>query len=274
VPDGTPAGIDQDNGNAGSGTVPGLSPLEALRSARRTLADAEARIKTLTDERNLLGREIATWDATARHAQALIEYYEARMHGKAMTGSPPLPPPTASTGSIPDVRVDRFSKIVTPVANELIELRGSAVPIEDIFAALPVEAQVALQSKGSLEDVLFRIRRTLRRNRRYAVTDEGIAFANMVPPPAVTDRAVITRLLRRRDGSIARIEMLDSTGQVLKLSPREVREALRAGRRILVPGPGDRQSTLRLAGGRFYSEIDSVENDDFFHLPEGNAEAE
>jgi hypothetical protein len=263
-------------GTGGPGVSPGLSSLEALRSARRTLADAEARIRALMDERTWVEREIATWTQIADRMGGLVAYYEARLNQPALLDALPAPS-TESTSTTSRPRsesgetkpsVDRFGKFVKPVADALIGSRGRAVPVEDIYKALPEDIRTELDAASSTYSTPFRIRRMFRRNKGYTVTDEGVAFAAMMPKPLVPENASVVHFARRKDGSTAAVGVAGHDGKIIYVKPTDVRDAIRMGRKIMLPEMSGRRSVLRLAGGRFYSESEGKENNDFESIPE------
>jgi hypothetical protein len=77
----------------------------------------------------------------------------------------------------------------------------------------------------------------------------------------------LTEIVRRSDGGIEAMTVVDANGIVSKMKSAELRSALRSGQNVMLPERDGRHSELRLAGGRFYSEANSIENDDFLMLP-------
>jgi hypothetical protein len=263
-----------DRGTEGSGFVPGLSSLAALRTARQTLEAAEARLASIVHEQHELEREAVTWQQTADRMRGLIAYYEARLLDQAHKRPDPVRVAEITDRGRPQVAtiqeetsnrisVERFGRIVTPVADALIAARRRPVPVEQIYAALPEEVRRELDAASSVYSTPFRIRRMFRRNKKYKVTDEGITLAQATP-----SRATVKRIVRRTDGGIAAFTIIDDeSGSSTDISPTDLRATIRAGKTITLPGHNGRRSQLRLAGERFYSECNGTENDDFFSLP-------
>jgi hypothetical protein len=268
VPDGASAVTNAGSREPG-GSPPGLSSIEALHAAQRTLADANARIAALLHDRSWIDREIGTWQEIVRSSQALIDYHQRRLQeSPSLLDSQPLTPARTRKGSS-----ERFGAIIVPIADRLIEARAAPVPVEDIIAAVPAQLREELDAAATVDTAPVRIRRMFRRNKKYKVSDAGVTFANMVEHPRVPRDVTVTHLVRRKDGSIAAIAVADDAGHITNIKPAEVRAALRANQTIMLPEMHGRQSRLRLAGGRFYSEVNGSENNDFFQLPEVAEEA-
>jgi hypothetical protein len=242
---------------------PGLSPIDALRAARRTLEDALSRIKALEDERAWLDRELKTWDGIASHSRGLIEYYERRLHA-----APELLPTitTQSARRAPKGSPERFGALVKPLADRLITERGGPVPVDDVYAALPPNLRSALDSASSTYSAPFRLRRMFRRDRKYEVTEAGVALAGMTDP--VPDGSTTERVILRPDGSIAWFEVRTPTGEIVRLRASQLRSALRAGKNLVLPAVDGRTSRLRLAGNRFFAQHEGVDNNDYSRLPQ------
>jgi hypothetical protein len=260
-------------GTEGPGAKPGLSSLDALRAARRTLAEAEARLAAIAAEQHVLQREAVTWVETADRLRGLIQYYESRLHEPSpdeaggADGTPPVAEETRKTdrgGSI-----ERFGKIVIPVANALIAARGGRpVPVDEIYRALAPDLRRDLDAVSSVYSTPFRIRRMFRRHQDYVVTDDGITFAGEAVARTAPAAVTLSRIVRRDDGGISAMTVVDDSETASDVKPAQLRAALRSGQTVMLPERNGRRSELRLAGGRFYSQAQGIENDDFLTLPD------
>jgi hypothetical protein len=217
----------------------------------------------------VLEREAVTWQQTADRMRGLIAYYESRL-GDVADDQPDADrrPNTEQSAAedVPRISVERFGKIVIPLANALITASRAPVPVEDIYRALPDHIRRELDEGSTVYSTPFRIRRMFRRNPSYQVTKDGVTFAGQTAPEAVPANATVSRVMYRHDGGIAAMSITGPDGITAAIKPSEIRAALRAGQRIYLPERNGRRSELRLAGGRFYSEDNGVENDDFTHL--------
>jgi hypothetical protein len=244
--------------DGGSGHGPGLSANDPLKSAQRTLFDAQERIAALLDEREVIDREVATWREIARQSHALVEHYRNRgLQSPVERSSPAAAPGKRGTP-------ERFGPLVTPIADRLIKARGGPVPVEDIYAALSSKLRTDLDAGSDVYSTPFRLRRMFRRNKKYIVSDAGIGFAS---DQRANEAMEVTRLVRRDDGTLAAFEVR-AKGDITYIRPAALKKALQTGVRVTLPDVSGRRSTLRLAGSRFYAESDSVENSDFFSVPE------
>jgi hypothetical protein len=255
----------------GPGLAPGLTPHEALRSAERALADAEARLAAIAEERTTLDREAVTWQQIADRYRALIPFYRSRV----LSSSPQPEAPANRREKLRAPSVERFGKIVMPIADALIASRLTPIPIDEIYRQLPQEIRQELQQGSDTYSPQHRIRRMFRRNKKYVVDATGVTFSASAAEPKtyVPDGGMIEMILRRPDGGIAAFQIA-AGGKTAYFNPVTVRAALRTGKKLVMNPNGNRESLLKLAGNRFYSDADGIENDDFKKLPEKPEEGE
>lgn len=249
----------------GRGLDPGPPPATFRDALERDLATGLAAIERITEQRELLDRNLADWRAFVSAVRKQLKNLNRRPRDidqlqLSFPAAPAGGSALASTAS-----VERFSKFVVPVAERLISELGRPVTIDEIYRSLPSELRDELDKVPSAYSAQFRIRRMLRRNKRFSVTRTGIDIHQRL---ADTKTRFVTGLVTRMGSTVA-FQVQDGN-DLEYMTPLDVASAMAAGARFLVRSPDGGNSELGLVETEFYSHKDDKETDDYFKLPHIN----